>query len=64
MSFLSVFCLACILYYNIIPQGPQLLWYPESFSDINTSSEMTTRAEKFTPEYADACTICNQEQFN
>ena len=64
MSLLSVVCLACILYYTIIPQGPQLLWYPKSVLDISTSSEMTVRAEKFTPEYAHACTICNQEQCN
>ena len=64
MSFLSVVCLACILYYTIIPQGPQLFWYPESVSDISTSSEMTIRAEKFTPECAHACTICNSEQRN
>ena len=57
LSFLSVVCLACILYYTIIPQGPQLLWYPESVSDVSTSSEMTTRAEKFTPEYARICAI-------
>lgn len=62
LSFLSVICLACILYFTIIPQGPQLLWYPEFVLDISTSSEMTTRAEKFTPEYAYAYTICKQEQ--
>ena len=55
LPLISVAALASILYYTIIPQGPQLLWYYESTQDISTSSEITTRAEKFTAEYDFSC---------
>lgn len=50
ISVLSITCLAIFLFYTIIPQGPQLLWNPESLNDYSTASEMKTQAEKFTPE--------------
>lgn len=49
LSILSVACLATFLYYAILPQGPQLLWYPGIETHLDAVSEMTM-AEKFTPE--------------
>ena len=47
VSLLSVACLATFLYYTILPQGPRLLWEPETTAD---SSVKMTVPDKFTPE--------------
>lgn len=48
--FLSVFGLGALLYYTVLPQGPQL-FYSFQQSELSLSTEMTFRVEKFTPEW-------------
>ena len=49
LSMLSLACLATFLYFTILPQGPQILWEPETSGHSRSMSEMTM-AERFTPE--------------
>ena len=52
-SVLSVVLLAAFLYSAILPQGPQLFGYLVNGARQSSAlAEMTTRAEKFTPESA------------
>ena len=48
-SLLSVACLVTFLYYTILPQGPQLLWEPETITASGAVS-ITTAVDRFTPE--------------
>lgn len=47
---LSLFSISALFYYTVLPQGPQLFRLFESSANSVTSSEMTIRAKKFTPE--------------
>lgn len=48
---LSVFCLAALLYYTVLPQGPLLLHSIPNRLHASPAPEIMIQADKFTPEW-------------